>query len=349
MKLLHIERDTLRTIRHLADYPLLATRASADFSLDPALMYVDMRGPFLTIEEYSNILQDEQPANFLSAVFDACQDTFRDREQEFLQRTLACIVLKCYFRLQEDLDASGLASLISKLLNRGLDIHHHWSAASQTTYKWTSFFSLVSLAYADMDEFLDHAELWIQILNCTSIDVSKYLTKEFQMISESCDTGSLAPENWHNLSTRQKLEEFYYIRRPQERYRGDRITVDDWNRAMPGFRQIIDNRPLFMRGAEQSHLDWKHQRLNEEIRPEWPFVKGTSAYGSYSRGFGNLPVKSMKALASHDYFLRLIENRFERCQARKWKKLKKRENILEESRAMPGGWEMEWWEYKRGW
>lgn len=318
-------------------------RCDEDFSTDPVLLYAKMRGPLLTMDEFSIILSCGEHPGFLRATFDACETAFDDRDKpRLLQKAIWHVFFLWFSADPEDIEQSSWGRFIEKLLATGLDIH-------APVMNWTRKGLTLLLAFMSIKDFtcdsLDLANQWLGILKNISFDIDAYLVEEVEILSEYLNIRPLVPEGWHNLTIKARLEHLLYlvcperIEPPSEYLYGP----NDLYRAIPAYRSNLMLQPLVMPNCELTHLAWKQHRLDNDH--QWPFHKDTRC------------IVDREQVSSHpepyfrgyDQFLHLMSSRFERRQEKKWTKLKKKENLVEESRRTPGGWEIEWWEYQGGW
>lgn len=339
-----------------------------------------MRGPLLTMAEYHELLKLGGNPEYIEAIFEICKDFFSDDRPLFLHETLIAIASLYSRRLlvrgQPDYNGSPL---ISKLLALGADISQRFdfffsrsrlfcfyqpyrpTFSKSDARPMTALSSILRLHQSPVDS-LDCAEQWINALKGASVQIDEYLRAELDYAIKDADSDATlqVPVDWDCMRYKTKLEILYDITNPGKRLAQEREDSDDLRVVMPVFQYHVSRWPRLKVdwGAheEPSHLIWKHERLREpEYTAEdwdmlqWPFQKEPRTNMIEERGWTNLNHWQTKALASHDYYIQLMDERAERRQLNKWRKLKKFLGMTEASKSMPGAWEMEWWEYQSGW
>ena len=322
------------------------------------MLYTDMRGPLLTLEEYTEVLLPSTQPSALHHTFTQWKGDFNDELEDFVTKTVEIFLIK-FQSSHHRFSAKTWALPVCEFLDSGWDIH-----------RGSEFFGNTFLARILHDpssssvDILEAASKWLEVLQHTPVDNEGYLYVELMIQLNSLDTDFETPSEWTTdemgawdcMDGRTRLDILFDIINPGLRvplYANPGKT-DDLLQLMPLFREG-HQWLLSMDGiSEPSHQDWKRMRETEEsfevhslCWSSWPFLNSTDSVLSSVRHFNNLEEGTLKALATHDRFLQLMSSRFERRQEAKWKKLKKNNGFAR--RSMPGGWELEWWEYQGGW
>ena len=317
-----------------------------------------MRGPLLTLEEYSEVLFSSTHPSALHQMFKQWKSDFDDELEDFVATTIEIFLIK-FRSLHHRFDARTWALPVGDLLKSGWDIHRG------SEFFGNTFLSrILSNPSSSSIDILEAASKWLEVLQHTSVDNDGYLYVELMVQLNSLDPDFETPnewmtaemEAWDSMDGRIRLEILFDIVNPGLRIPlyANPEEMDDLLQLMPLFREG-HQLPLSMYGiSEPSHQDWKRKRATEEsfeihtfYWSSWPFLNDTDSVLSSIRHFNNLDEGTSKALATHDRFLQLMSSRFERRQEAKWRKLKKKNGLAH--RLMPGGWELDWWEYQGGW
>lgn len=338
-----LSRHLLTTRVHIPRY------GAEEYFKDPARLYVEKRGPLLTIPEYRELLRYGWHASFYYDLYESCKSVFLDDWEKFLETTWFGIFHRRAGGIRPDTkwDLRKDALLIARLISDGLNIHHaHESYTCRISC--TALATILGYPAGLPTDVLERASEWLESLRLAEVDIDDYLQQELDIVLQRADAKRQAPRAWHCMSKETKLETLFDMLNSRQRLAANCGTTDDLLQIMPTFRWLQQALMPALGAEESSHLLWKEMMM-DNITFSWPFLGNTYLFESSIRGMRNLPVQTSKALETYDVFLKLREDRFYRNQERKWEKLKKTRGIGNDAKPMPGNWELEWTEYQGSW
>lgn len=297
-------------------------------------LYVNMRGPFLTVNEYRVILLRARCEKFCEAAFNACREHLVDEWEEFLvvsMKTLVKLMLQNGFSKGPQSPSYYYGPFARRILASGFGAHQPLIEPYSKEHPFrpppelTSLHKIITChrEWEPLDT-LAMAYEWLEILSQGSVELGSYLRKELEIQLQHADKAREVPIWWSSASTWTKLEFIYDILRPNDRLPEDEESTDELFQLLPAFRRVlVCSHPI---GSEnRSYSEWKNG-----FSENWPFAH---------LHFHAHTTKAMK----------LANERFERNQNRKWEKLRKLNKPGEMPGVMPGSWRMEWREYQGPW
>lgn len=321
--------------------------------VDTVQMYMDMRGPFLTLDELEYVLGfDDHPAHF-NNVFDKCIDIFADDLDKFLESVWSVLLTSVsrHENIGEDpgYDAESWKLFMSKFISVGFDVHSSSSIwySSKTPMK-TSLWT-ISMVPASAIQLLECSHKWLRILELGGINIDDYLRAELALLIQA------GVPDLNTLKVAEGLGRQDYLLLLLDRIRPELGLLcqeegqSDLFKIMPGLRFChcsVVQTPLT--GTENMHREWKSLRnsgwANEN---QWPFVWELDAAAGIIESYRH--AKSLRKdgkllVEGFDRACELEKSRFERRQVTKWRKLQKNLGLRMEKDQMPGSWEEEWWE-----
>lgn len=325
---------------------------------DSVTLYMKLRGPFLTLEEYDQIMAFENRSAYHIALFNASKDYFVDDWDRFIELSFHHVVQVIIFSSAAAITSTTCVSygpFLKVLIDHGLDV------CKPTLYSFPNRYGSMSRINTMLSaliagpsgiqrwEIIQSGKELLKVLKSCSVDLDRFLEHELQCLAMDIDEARVLPSWWSSSAHLAKLEFIHDILRPELAPTGEEGSTDDLLKLMPALRRDLIRLNSGMQGRIPSHLDWKHERTDDPYRTAWPFQKDLYWYPESDRKLKNLSQRQLQLISTYDKFVDLIDERFERNQQRKWNKMIKGNHISEHSINMPGTWRMEWWEYRGSW
>ena len=292
------------------------------------------------------------------AIFNACKDYFVDEWETFIDLSFRKLVATIVYPIDTGISSDLVGSrgpFMKELIDHGLDVYkpvfpcfdHNPNVARK---RWTALCYLIRQPFLSPRwEILQIGKHWLQTLKACSIDLDRYLEHEYRCLAVDIDEARVVPSWWSSSNYFTKLEFIHDLLRPEHASSRKEGSTDDLLKLLPALRCDLNELSGWMQGSIPSHIDWKRERTDDPYVSTWPFHKDFYYCYESDRKLKNLSQRQLKLFSTHDKFIGLMDERFERNQQRKWRKLIKGNKMDEHSIIMPGSWRMEWWEYRGSW